>query len=191
MKKKVVIAFICISVYLLLAVLIFQVPFLRRQCMSVKDFIEAFLPPPSAEKMERIFNRDQDDLFTIKDYFVESEYSELRIDISSYTKHPDMINAGREIGDVEIEDAEVLDAIKRLFEQHGYESISKDGNTIEFHEWSALLDNSRGIAYSINGIDEPEITFGTKLEPLDEEGWYYYEADYNEWRKRHNAEMTS
>ena len=190
MKKKVVIAFICISVYLLLAVLIFQVPFLRRQCMSVKDFIEAFLPPPSAEKMERIFNRDQDDLFTIKDYFVESKYSGIFINESSYIKHPDMMTVS-DIGDVKIEDAEVLDAIKRLFEQHGYESISKDGNTIEFHEWSALLDNSRGIAYSINGIDEPEITFGTKLEPLDEEGWYYYEVDYNEWRKRHNAEMTS
>ena len=189
MKKKVIIAVICISVTLLFVILIFFL--LRPKDALSRSFIEAFLPPPSAEKMERIFNRDQDDLFTIKDYFVESEYSELRIDISSYTKHPDMINAGREIGDVEIEDAEVLDAIKRLFEQHGYESISKDGNTIEFHEWSALLDNSRGIAYSINGIDEPDITFGTKLEPLDEEGWYYYEVDYNEWRKRHNAEMTS
>lgn len=188
MKKKVIIAVICISVTLLFVILIFFL--LRPKDALSRSFIEAFLPPPSAAKMERIFNRDQDDLFTIKDYFVESKYSGIFINESSYIKHPDMMTVS-DIGDVKIEDAEVLDAIKRLFEQHGYESISKDGNTIEFHEWSALLDNSRGIAYSINGIDEPEITFGTKLEPLDEEGWYYYEVDYNEWRKRHNAEMTS
>ena len=26
------------------------------------------------------------------------------------------------------------------------------------------------------------ISFLTKLEPMSEDGWYYYEADYNKWR---------
>lgn len=191
MKKKIVTTVVCISVYLLLAVLILEVPFLRRQCIAVRSLIEIFLPPPSEEKMERIFNRDQEDLVTIKNYFVDSEYSEIFINESSYIKHPNMMDAGSQIGDVEIKDADVLEAIKRLFEKHGYKIISKSGNTIEFCEWTRLADNSRGIAYSINGIDEPEIDFVTRLEPLDEEGWYYYEADFNEWRIHYKEEMTS
>lgn len=132
MKKKISTALICISVYSLLIVLILTVPFLRRQCISAKNFIGTFLPPPNAEKMAKIFERDQEDLFIIKNYFVDSGYSEILIRETSYIRHPNMMDAGLEIGDVEIEDPEVLEAIKRLFEQHGYEIISKNGNTIEF-----------------------------------------------------------
>ena len=124
MKKKAVITVICIYAALLLAALILVAPFLLRSSISVRDFIDAFLPPPSAEKMERIFNRDQEDLLAIKNYFVDSDYSELRINESSYISHPDMMYAGSDMGYVEFIDIEVFEAIKRLFEQHGYDIIS-------------------------------------------------------------------
>lgn len=41
-----------------------------------------------------------------------------------------------------------------------------------------------GVAFSLDGSvpDESAITFLTKIEPLEDEGWYYYESDYNEWK---------
>ena len=45
----------------------------------------------------------------------------------------------------------------------------------------------RGIAYSINKTDKPVIEFLTELEQLSENGWYYYKADYNEWRTTNSA----
>ena len=66
----------------------------------------------------------------------------------------------------------------------GYKGIGRDGNTIYFVRWTRLMDFGAGIAYSVNGKDEPELDFVTKLEPLSEDGWYFYEEDYNEWRVR-------
>ncbi len=45
-----------------------------------------------------------------------------------------------------------------------------------------------GIVYSIDGHtpDEESITYLTLLEPLPEDGWYYFEADYNKWRRDNN-----
>ena len=47
--------------------------------------------------------------------------------------------------------------------------------------WSRGMDFRSGIAYSINE-EEPTIEYLTNLVPLSEAGWYFYEADYNEWR---------
>ena len=60
--------------------------------------------------------------------------------------------------------------------------MGRDRNTIYFQRWSNL-DNGRGVAYSIDG-STPTLQFLTKLEPLSESNWYYYEEDYNEWKRR-------
>ena len=39
-----------------------------------------------------------------------------------------------------------------------------------------------GIVYSIDGA-EPSMQILTKLEALDKDNWYYYESDFNEWRR--------
>ena len=39
-----------------------------------------------------------------------------------------------------------------------------------------------GIVYTIDGI-KPSLQFLTKLEKLDRNNWYYYEADFNEWKR--------
>ena len=84
---------------------------------------------------------------------------------------------------VEIDNVEIIEAINTL-KKHGYDVIEKNEHTIFFQRWSNL-DNSRGIAYSINSELQPDLQFLTRLEPLSENGWYYYEEDYDEWRIQH------
>ena len=84
----------------------------------------------------------------------------------------------------QIDDDMVVAAVSQLLENREYVDINKIGNTIEFQQWSGLLDIGCGIAYTVNGTDAPEIQFATKLIPISEDGWFYYIYDYNEWREQ-------
>ncbi|MFT3950868.1 MAG: hypothetical protein QM689_02735 [Oscillospiraceae bacterium] len=141
-------------------------------------FIYSFAPPDKS-KTEKYFNHDVAEINLVKDYMSYSGYLEIYIDKATIKN--DTMFTGVITNDVRIEDSEVVKAIKRLINQRGVNCISKDGNTIYFEKWR-LSDQSRGIAYSINKTDKPELQYLTKLEPLSEDGWYYYETDYNEWR---------
>jgi len=129
------------------------------------------LSPPDKDKAERYFKRDYKSLETIIYYMENSDRKSIRV-------HKTMSTYG-------IKDEEVVEAINRLFEKRGYDVISKNGNTIHFLRWTRFRDFGSGIAYSINGIDEPDLQYLTKLEPLSESNWYYYEEDFNEWRIRY------
>lgn len=193
MKKR-IIAFICVIVVVVSIICIYlcytNMEFSHEDVLK-RNFIDSIGIPPNAKKMQKIFNRDQNELCTIVGYFINTEHSKINISEASYLKSPNIMSVsnGSEIGNVVIEDEAVLQSVKKIFEEQGYDYIGKNGNTIYFQEWSALRDNSRGIAYSVNKKDEPEIYFLTKLEPLDEEGWYYYEVDYNEWRIQHEKSL--
>jgi len=68
--------------------------------------------------------------------------------------------------------------------------MSKGGNAVHFERWS-MMEHGSGIVYSIDGTiitdgDRSGLDYLTRLEPLSEPGWYYYEEDYNEWRNRRN-----
>ena len=86
---------------------------------------------------------------------------------------------------IQLKDKKVSEALNRLFEKEKYYIISKNANTIRFVIWTRGMDFGSGITYSINKIDYPTIEYLTKLEPLSEDGWYYYEADYSKWRTQH------
>ena len=45
-----------------------------------------------------------------------------------------------------------------------------------------MFEEERGIAYSINNESLPTVLYLTDVELLSENNWFYYEADYNEWR---------
>lgn len=186
MKKVIIfLGFILIAIILILSTCVF----FASQESSSKSFIDAFGPPTSANKMRRIFNRDKEELSTVVNFLIDTGYTEINISSSFDTSNK--MYAGLEIGNVEIEDKSATEAIHYLLAKQGYDYIKRNDNTIFFQEWSALRDNSRGIAYSINGEDKPEIQFLTKIEPLDKKGWYYYEVDYNEWRIQHKEDQTS
>lgn len=134
--------------------------------------------PIGKEKMESIFIQDQKRLTTVTNFLANSDYDNVYI--------PDTMEDGEMSIDgtsVKINDVEVVEAINTLKKQR-YNVIEKDGNTIYFQRWSNL-DKGRGIVYSIND-NEPILQFLTKIEPLPEPHWYYYEEDYNEWRERNN-----
>ena len=89
-----------------------------------------------------------------------------------------------EHGYVQISDVDVIDAVVSLF-NNGYRTLSKRANAVVFLRWAGL-DTGRGVVYSVNGQtpDETSLPFLTRIEPLATEGWYYYEEDFNEWRRR-------
>ncbi len=88
-------------------------------------------------------------------------------------------------GDVEIDNDDVVVAVKKLF-SHGFKIISKNkkSNCIHFLKHTRFNDYGAGLAYSIDGINDPDLTYLTKLEKLTSPNWYYYEEDFNEWRIR-------
>lgn len=142
-------------------------------------FISGFFNPPiNQKKMEKDFTKNQELILIVTEYLVNSKYNDIYI--------PDSMEEGymfvnTEGGDILINNSDVVKAIGEL-KKRGYSSISKHENTISFVRW-AVLDNGRGVAYSING-NEPVLQFLTKLEPLPASNWYYYEEDFNEWKDR-------
>lgn len=140
----------------------------------------ASLALPDANKMEKYFERDKADFVLIIEYFIQSDYSDIIIDKTNFKEG--IISTGTNMRGKKIEDNAVVKAIERLFKR-GYRKIGIYNNTIYFVK-RIMFEEERGIAYSINGEDKPIVEFLTKLDPLSQDGWYYYEADYNEWRTR-------
>lgn len=80
-----------------------------------------------------------------------------------------------------IQDPDLVEMLNRIFKERKYQVVSKNSNTISFQLWSNL-DAGKGVAY-VTGGEAPSIEFLTKYEKLDIENWFYYEADFNEWKK--------
>ncbi len=120
--------------------------------------------PPDVNKAEKILDEDSKLIETVVDYLKNSDED---IYINKLTTYYDIDK---------IEDKEVVKAVEKLLAK-GYDAIIKDGNTICFLRWTFWRDFGAGIAYSINGVDEPEIEYVKKLEPLSKDGWYYYEEN--------------
>ena len=129
-------------------------------------------PPTIAYEQEK-FESNFDDINTIIGYMIDSGYESIQITDTSGTMLADLTR-------VEINNSDVMDAVSRALET--YIKISKNGNTIKLFQWRGIRDIGCGIAYSIDGINKPQIQFVTELIPLAEDGWFYYVSDYNKWR---------
>ena len=127
------------------------------------------------ESVTKIFEKDKEHLIVVSKYFENSDYETIYI--------PSSMKSG--IMSVEgiheyIQEPEIVEAIEEL-KNKGYSVIGKSGSSIYFQRWSNL-DSGMGIAYSINS-EKLQLEFLTKCEPLLEDNWYYYEEDYNLWKK--------
>lgn len=134
---------------------------------------------PDAVSAQDCFDCNQDRIALVTDYLLS-------------LKHPDVwINDanGTYFSDFEwhsIEDRTVRETIEALWES-GISDIRKNtkANSISFEIWRSFQEVDCGVAFSVDGIHAPSVEFMTQVEPLTERGWYYYVADYNQWRIEH------
>jgi len=174
MKKIIFIVSICLVLVAILCLTTLP------GCVLVSGIIVG--PAISINKMERIFIEDYELLSNAVHCLIEIkdlEYDSIYIDDTM--KNGEISNAGKH---VEIKDIEMIKVINTL-KRKGYKIIHKNENVIRFERWSRF-ENERGIVYSIDGSkpsdDAKGIQFLIESVPLSEPNWYYYEADYNEWR---------
>ena len=143
-------------------------------------FIVRSCQPPGKGQAQEWMDDMQQDLNTVAQYLKEYPYPDILIDEEEQADGAMNLLLSQIVA---IDNDEVVKAIDRLF-AYGFTRISKDeeDNCIEFLKHTAFSDRSAGLAYSVDGENAPILQYLTKLEPLSQEGWYYYEADYNEWR---------
>ena len=135
-----------------------------------------FTPALSQRATERDFVKNKDDIIIVANYLMNVGYNYVSIYDTSDGK---TIYAGG-YGHINIDELQVVNALITLF-NNGYQTISKDQNSIQFQR-SSTLDFGNGIVYSISGR-KPQLQYLTKLEPLSESNWYYYEENVNESRQ--------
>ena len=136
------------------------------------------ISPLSQKEIKKDFVKNYNYIIIVTNYFINSEYDDIYINKTMGIG----IMFTSTYGDVYIDDTEVAKAIG-ILKLKGYSAIGKEGSTIYFQRSTRLMDFGNGVAYSIDG-SEPQLQFLTKLEPLSKPNWYYYEEDFNEWKKR-------
>ena len=130
-----------------------------------------FNPSITQKKMQDIFKKDYEKLNVVAEFICESQYDNI------------YIVEKEDITDLVIGDKKIIDAFEWI-NDNGYDVISRENNTIYFQRWSNL-DSGRGICYVIDG-EIPTLQFMTRYEKLDKEKWFYYEEDFNEWKRRNS-----
>ena len=140
------------------------------------------------DEAEKNFQKHKDLFLTLRDFLIESEYNDISI-TPSMEKGEMFVNiAGNSY--VPIDSDEFICAANLLLNKHGYSSISKTDSYVEFGRTQTYDTIYYGIAYSADGQvpDDSVIQFLTSIESLTEDGWYHYEARYNEYRQRDRSE---
>lgn len=145
-----------------------------------------FGPYSFQKKIEREFYKNYETILEITSYIENTGFENVNIQATDYIYDDgDYGTWYVKNGDVEgvenIENQYFVEMISEIFNKRKYQVIAKDGNTIHFQLW-ANLDAGSGIAYSIDG-SEPTLQFLTKSKKMDKENWYYYEENFNEWKR--------
>jgi len=140
------------------------------------------------ERMERIFIEDYELLRSVVDYFAGSEHTSIFIRFEE-----DLM------GDISDDNVAIAFDVLR---ERGYRSMHKVNNIITFLRSTRGRHFGNGIVYSIDGVEPnygvdtrsplygsarmpTQIMYLTRLEPLSKPNWYYYEANFREWRIRY------
>ena len=138
---------------------------------------------PSKEMLEKNFLQNRAELWVVVNYLDNQNstfiyFTNTHDSKTTFTKD-------YKIGTIEtnIEEQVVIDAIDYIMDNGKFSVISGNSDEfITFQKW-ATRDKDCGIVYSYYG-KEPEIEFLTRLEPLCEDGWYYYISDFDKYRRR-------
>jgi hypothetical protein len=139
------------------------------------------------ETIEKEFRENYDLFNSVMDHIKEVEYRSVLL-VFEMKRSGSFMKSISDSGHLLISDRQVSDAVGAL-RKRGYSSAKKMENCISFVRWSGK-DVGKGIAFSVDGSvpSESAISFLTKTKPMTDDGWFYYEADFNKWRRRGRAD---
>lgn len=160
---------------------------IKRQCMAAVCVVAVMLGltacnknilPETTDDIDAIFEQDYVLIDKVTSYMLTLEES--RVHVKCQQKE-----ITGELGSpMKFQSSEMEQIIEEL-KNKGYYHITKRANVLRFDIWRRVVGTEfeAGFAYSIDGSgDLSEISYLTYQRPLSKENWYYYEADYNEWR---------
>ena len=136
---------------------------------------------PDETFVQKKLTKNYDSICVITNFLANSEYNHIYIREADGTMLADLQER-------QIDNNEVLIAVRRLLNGGKYIYIYKSGNTIHLLQWLSIKDRGCGIAYTISQEGLPEVNYATEFIPLSEPGWFYYVYDYNEWRNQKSKE---
>lgn len=143
----------------------------------------------SAKNAQSFLDGKADELETLYAYFVSLNCYSMTIYLDEYKaivlKTTNGYNLQRE--DVEITDKTLKRAIRRLYYSGG-ESFFANKSGFHIVLWTSLADFGAGIVYNENNSEataHTQIQFLTKLSRINDNGYFYYEEDYNKYRAEH------
>jgi len=135
------------------------------------------------------FNISREEFQLVADYLMETDFGSSFIRLNEISAYGTVeMSVGQER--ISVSNERVSDAIRHL-SRHGYRRISMEADEgVSFLLWTRALEQGHGIAYMPQGRIHDGIgllPFMIELEPLDEEGWYYYFEWFSEWRRRQSG----
>jgi len=154
------------------------------------NYNESRIPPEQTiYDMRDEFDENREAIFAVRDFFAGLEHDVLSYPIGfrESTNNRGVMYVGaarnywepRTYMEIECEDANM--ALELLI-LHGYMRVSKHDGFIEFNRWGRG-GVGIGLVYSIDGSppDSDFLTYLSKLESSEEDGWFYYEGNSRNW----------
>ena len=141
---------------------------------SLELFLNYICPYETENEIVAEYENDNDLLNEIVQTIINSNVDSIHIyyDGEKWVYKPEDIQG--------ITDADI-DRIIRIAKRRKYSIVEKTDSYIYFQLWDNL-DSSKGLIYSlIEG--QPRKQYLTKMMPLSQKNWYYYETDFNEYRR--------
>ena len=132
------------------------------------------------EEAEGFFFRHETDLMVLVEFLENQDYKQIFISRSDGTALADLKT-------ITIQNSTVIQSLEAVMGD-GCRSISKnaDKNSIQFVLWTRTRDEAdSGLLFPLTREKDPEAQFQTELIPMNNDGWYYYLAEYNKWRIKH------
>lgn len=135
--------------------------------------------PPNSSNVESFFRNHEKELQILTKYIAEQDCETFYIFQTDGTATADLKH-------IKIKNDAVLQSIESIISD-GCIDIYKDTtkNSIQFILWKRTRDEADcGLLYALTSEKAPKAEFQTEIAPLSEDGWYYYLAEYNKWRRR-------
>lgn len=138
---------------------------------------------PSIGQFEKIFQEYESDFSTVSTYLenIQAEWALIETDNGK-------INIGFQ--NQIINDSLVLESLNHLWKAGCFSIyMNRENNSICFGLWKTGMvgDADAGLLYAIENDEKklPTTQYLTELQPLQADSWYYYIADYEEYRNHH------